>query len=82
MHGKIAPREGIVKSKTDSQIIRSVETVKQRKQTKQKRIWSQIAKLAREALDAFDAGKPKDARERMKAIYGLAVNADGQGERC
>ena len=68
-----------MKSKTDSQIIRSVETVKQRKQTKQKRIWSQIAKLAREALDAFDAGKPKDARERMKAIYGLAVNADEAG---
>jgi hypothetical protein len=43
------------------------------------RTWSQIARLAQEALDAFDAGKPKDARERMKAICGLALNADESG---
>ena len=72
---KIPAKEALVKSETDSQNNHSMDS-EARKQRTHLRTWSQIGRLAQEALDAFDAGKPRDARERMKAIYGLASNAD------
>lgn len=40
------------------------------------RTWSQIARLAGEALAALEAGKAKDARDLLTAIRGVALNAD------
>jgi hypothetical protein len=65
-------------SQVDNRDSHSKDNQEQRRR-KENRTWSGIAKLAEEALAAFDAGKPKDARERMKAIYGMAMNADQDG---
>lgn len=43
------------------------------------RTWSQVARLAGEALAALEAGKNKDARDLLTAIRGVALNADREG---
>jgi hypothetical protein len=40
------------------------------------RTWSQVARLAGEALTALEAGKTKDARDLLTTIRGVALNAD------
>jgi phage shock protein A len=48
-------------------------------QMRHARTWSQIARLAGEALAALEGGKPKDARDLLTAIRGVALNADREG---
>ncbi len=48
-------------------------------QMRQARTWSQVARLAGEALAALEAGKNKDARDLLTAIRGVALNADREG---
>ncbi len=47
--------------------------------TKEARTWTQVARLAGEALAALDAGKVKDTRGILLAIRGVALNADDEG---
>lgn len=57
----------------------SVDRSNHSAQMKQVRTWAQVARLSGEALAAFDAGKPKDARAILVAIRGVALNADKEG---
>ena len=43
---------------------------------KQARTWTQIARLAAEAINSLVAGKVKDTQAILTAIRGVALNAD------